>query len=325
MEVERLRPPLPLGRVSGGVAAEDRGAPRVTVIIPHLNQPEALARCLASVTGQRLDHGWFEVIVVDNGSRERPEAVLADYPEVRFLVEPTPGPGPARNMGVAAATAPVLAFIDADCRAEAGWLQAAVDAVEADPDHEVVGGDVRIDFHDKKTLSAAEAYESVFAYRQKMYIRKLRFSGTGNLAMGRSIHARVGPFGGIGIAEDRDWGQRACALGLPARYVEGMRIYHPARPDFDSLATKWRRQVAHDLAEHRGHHRPLWKWYARAAAVTASIPVSGAQLLFSERLSGFNNRIRGLGMLARIRLFRSAEMFRAVSGPSQAENWNRGG
>lgn len=296
---------------------------RASVIIPHLNTPDALARCLASVAAQRLDRGKFEIIVVDNGSTVSLDAVRLANPQVAFLVEPTPGPGPARNTGVAAARAPVLAFIDADCRAEAGWLQAALDAVEPDPDRSVVGGDVRIDFADPARLTAAEAYEAVFAYRQAMYIATKRFSGTGNLAMGRSVHARVGPFAGIGIAEDRDWGQRACALGLPARYVADMRIYHPARPDFPSLATKWRRQVAHDLAEHRGQRRPLWKWHARAAAVALSVPVAGLQLLISNRLGGFGNRWRGLGMLARTRWFRAAEMWRAVDGPSQAESWNR--
>lgn len=297
--------------------------PRASVIIPHLNTPDALMRCLVSVTGQRLDRGTFEIIVADNGSTVSLDAVRAAYPGVKFVVEPTPGPGPARNTGVAASRAPVLAFIDADCRAETGWLQAAVDAVEPDPDRSVVGGDVRIDFEDFDRMTAAEAYEAVFAYRQAMYIRKLRFSGTGNLAMGRDIHARVGPFAGIGVAEDRDWGRRACALGLPARYVPAMRIYHPARPDFASLATKWRRQVAHDLAEHRVRGRPMWKWYARAAAVALSVPVSGGQLLVSERLSGLGNRWRGLTMLARTRLFRAAEMVRAVGGASQAEAWNR--
>ena len=43
------------------------GLPRVSVIIPHLNTPELLVRCLQSVAGQRIDYGWFEIIVVDNG------------------------------------------------------------------------------------------------------------------------------------------------------------------------------------------------------------------------------------------------------------------
>lgn len=297
--------------------------PRASVIVPHLNTPDALARCLASVASQQLDHGSFEIIVADNGSTVSLDAVRAAYPAVRFVVEPTPGPGPARNAGVAVSRGAVLAFIDADCRAGDGWLQAAVDAVEPDPDNRVVGGDVRIDYRDPDRLSAAEAYEAVFAYRQAMYIRKLRFSGTGNLAMGRSVHARVGPFAGIGVAEDRDWGRRACALGLPARYVPAMRIYHPARADFAELATKWRRQIAHDLAEHRARGRALWKWHARAVAVALSAPVSGVQLLVSDRLHGLGNRFRGLSMLTRTRLFRAAEMMRAVGGPSQAEGWNR--
>lgn len=296
--------------------------PRVSVIIPHLNTPEALARCLASVMAQRLDRGRFEVIVADNGSTVPLDAVQNTFPTAIWVVEPTPGPGPARNAGVAVARGAILAFIDADCRAEVGWLQAAVDAVAPDPDNRVVGGDVRIDYTGDR-LSAAEAYEAVFAYRQAMYIRKLRFSGTGNLAMGRSVHARVGPFAGIGVAEDRDWGRRACALGLPARYVPAMRIYHPARPDFDALAIKWRRQVAHDLAEHRVQQRAMWQWYGRAVAVALSVPVSGVQLLLSDRLHGLGNRWRGLTMLARTRWFRTTEMFRAVHGPSQAEGWNR--
>lgn len=91
-------------------------APTVSVIIPHLNQHEALTRCLASLAGQ----GAAEIIVVDNGSRAPLDDVMAAFPDVRFLREPTPGPGPARNLGVMHATGEVLAFIDADCRAEKG-------------------------------------------------------------------------------------------------------------------------------------------------------------------------------------------------------------
>ena len=60
--------------------------------------------------------GRAEVIVVDNGSRVLPEAVVAAYPAVRLVAEPTPGPGPARNRGAALARAPLLVFADADCK-----------------------------------------------------------------------------------------------------------------------------------------------------------------------------------------------------------------
>ena len=298
---------------------------RVSVIIPHFNMPDALERCLISVEAQALD-GAVEIIVVDNGSRQMPTDVVATHPGVILLSEPTPGPGPARNAGVAVARAPVLAFIDADCRAGDGWLKAAVEAVEAGGTCAVVGGDVRIDFVNPEHLTPVEAFEAVFAYRQSMYIEKQGFSGTGNLAMHRSVHEAVGPFAGIGIAEDRDWGRRASAAGYRPVYVPAMRIYHPARTDVASLAVKWRRHVAHDWAEHRAAGRPLWRWLLKAALMPASVIVDGGRLLSSERLSGLANKMSGLAVLAKIRLLRCTEMLRVIgaTGEDAATHWHGG-
>ena len=83
----------------------------VSVIIPHLNQPAFLTRCLASLAAQQGAPA-FEVIVVDNGSKTLPEAQVAAFETARLMVEDTPGPGPARNRGVGAAKGEILAFID---------------------------------------------------------------------------------------------------------------------------------------------------------------------------------------------------------------------
>ncbi|OYU15604.1 MAG: glycosyl transferase [Alphaproteobacteria bacterium PA4] len=301
-------------------------APRVSVIIPHLNTPDVLAVCLTSVAGQHLDHGHAEIIVVDNGSKVSMDQVKADFPAVRFLLEPQPGPGLARNRGIAAARASVLVFIDADCRAEAGWLQAAVDAVEADPERAVIGGDVRIDVRDESRLTDIEAYEAVFGFRQQLYIEKKNFSGAGNLAIAAHIHGRVGPFCGIEKAEDLDWGLRAHAAGYPPRYVPAMRIYHPARPDFAALQRKWERHIGHEFHDHKAAGRPMLIWHARAAAMIASIPVDGVRLITSDRLSGVGNRLKGLAVLARIRIYRAAEMLRLAGqrgDASKVDSWNR--
>jgi GT2 family glycosyltransferase len=180
--------------------------------------------------------------------------------------------------------------------------------------HNIAGGDVRIDVVDPRRLTALEAYESVFAYRQKLYIEKKHFSGTGNLAMGREVHAAVGPFAGIDVAEDMDWGARATTAGYHIQYVEPMRIYHPARTSFAELQRKWRRHIAHDLNAHRADARPAWRWLAQALVVLASIPVHAVMLLNSDRLHGIGNRWRGITMLIRIRLWRVAAMLQAATG-----------
>lgn len=303
----------------------DEATPRVSVVIPHLNQVDALAECLGSVLGQAIGGGVVEVIVVDNGSRVALDAVQAAFPRVTFLAEPAPGPGLARNRGVVAARAPVLAFIDADCRAETGWLAAALGAVEADPARRVVGGDVRVPFADVRQITAIEAYEAVFSYRQQLHIETQLYSGTGNLAMGRAVFDAVGPFGGIDTAEDMDWGLRAHALGFVTRYVPAMIIYHPARPDFDALATKWRRHIRHAWNDYcaAGHSRG--RWLVRAAAVLASVAVHAPKMLASDRVPSVSGRIRGVSMLVRTRLFRMREMIRVAYAPAEsgALFWNR--
>jgi len=299
--------------------------PRVSVIIPHLNTPAALDRCLASITSQLLDAGEAEIIVVDNGSTTPLGDVAACYPQVRFLAEPTPGPGPARNTGVCAARAQTLAFIDADCRAAPGWLQAAVAAVESAPGRAVVGGDIRIDFKDPARIDPLESYEAVFGFRQQMYIEMRRFSVTANLAMDRAVHVFVGPFAGIEKAEDLDWGQRAHALGFATAYVPEMLVYHPARPDLAALKRKWHRHISHDWNAHGRDQVAAFRWRLRALAMLASIPVETLKLFRSKKIGGLRNRLVGIVPLARIRWFRCVEMLRVMraTGESGGDTWNR--
>ena len=300
--------------------------PVASVIIPHLNQLSLLARCLDSVLVQALD-APFEIIVVDNGSTVPMAAFRARYPLVRWAAEATPGPGPARNTGVGLARSAILVFIDADCRADPMWLATAVAAVRAAPEAGAVAGNVLVDCVDFKAMTGVEAYETVFAYRFKMYVEKKGFAGTGNLAMARSVQQKVGPFAGIGVAEDVDWGRRATAMGLTFRYLPKMRIWHPARPDFEALRIKWRRHIAHEFAAHSINARPMWRWQARAAALIVSIIPDGLRLIVAPRVGGLGNRWRGLGVLARIRCYRAAEMRRIAAGDgdvSGAAAWNRG-
>jgi glycosyltransferase involved in cell wall biosynthesis len=114
---------------------------RVSVVIPHLNQPVLLDRCLRSLhNGVRQPD---EIIVGNGGSTNGPEAVCAAYPHVRPLSEPEPRPSPARNKSIAESSGDILAFIDADCLADPDWLVGAERAM-SDPDAHILGGDVRI-------------------------------------------------------------------------------------------------------------------------------------------------------------------------------------
>ena len=123
-------------------------APLVSVIVPHLNQPDELRRCLSSLQGQSLSNDRFETIVVDNGSKILPTSICQAFQGIRLEQEATPGPGPARNKGAHFARGQIFAFLDADCVADCGWLLAIADTFASDQGRDIVGGDVRIIFSD---------------------------------------------------------------------------------------------------------------------------------------------------------------------------------
>jgi GT2 family glycosyltransferase len=300
--------------------------PMISIIIPHLNQPEALAACLQSLAAQSYPRERFEVIVVDNGSRELPTKVVGTLSGARLETEAEPGPGPARNRGVAISKGEILAFIDADCTADPNWLSVIARRLGSADDKTVLGGDVRIAVGDPERLTMLEAYESVFAYRQQEYIEKHGFSGTGNLAVRRRDFDAVGPFAGIAIAEDRDWGHRAAAKGFRIVYAGDTVVYHPARRSFDEMFAKWDRHIAHDFEEWINGGRGAWTWRMRALAVAASSLAHARKVLASQGLTGCRSRCLALTALVRIRLWRAGRMValaRTGVGRCAQMSWNR--
>ena len=298
--------------------------PRISVIIPHLNQPDFLDACLAALEAQTIGRDAFEVIVVDNGSRELPDAIVARRAGVRLLHEKEPGPGKARNTGVKAALGDVFAFIDADCRAHPKWLEAAEAALEASPPRTILGGDVQIWRDDLRKFTALEAYETIFAYRFKLYIEKHSFSGTGNLVVRREDFEAVGPFAGINVAEDMEWGRRVRAAGRQLRYAPDMIVYHPARVTFRELFVKWDRHIQHAVNSSDGGWSWKARWVARSLAVLASTIVDAPKVLFDARLAGLDTRAKGLAALATVRAYRFWRML-AVMNSAGAVAWNRDG
>jgi len=297
----------------------------ISVIIPHLNQPEALERglqALSSQTGIKDDH---ELIVVDNGSICLPEAICARY-GATLLFQPVPGPGPARNMGVAAAKGDILAFIDADCLPSPTWLAAIEERFARTPQAPILGGDVRILQQRPGQPTWLEAYESVFAFRMKKYIEEKGFTGGGNLAVRSWVFSQVGEFLGINIAEDTEWGQRASRMGHRVQYEPTMIVYHPARRSFAELCDKWDRHIAHDFLEIRGQSNWWMRWMVRALAVLVSPLAELGRIAVSNRLTGLRARLLAIYGVIRIRLYRARKMLAigmGGGGVQAAARWNR--
>jgi GT2 family glycosyltransferase len=300
--------------------------PEVSVIAPHLNQPDHLADFLASLFAQDFDMARAEVIIVDNGSRPLPESVVARFPGVRLVEESEPGPGPARNRGAALARAEILAFADSDCRVAKDWLPAILARFAADPDLAALGGDIRVYPAVEGDPTPAEAYEAVYAFRQQLYIERQGYSVTANMAVRRKVFEAVGGFGGIAIAEDNDWGRRAREMGFATVWAPEVRVRHPARASLAEIEAKWARLISHHHAAEARGLAGRARWTLKALALVASPLAEIPRLVRSDRLASPRERRLAFQALAAVRLWRARQMLAVMLRPAArpgTAGWNR--
>lgn len=285
------------------------GMIQISVIIPHYNDLDGLDRCLTALAAQSLPRACYEIVVADNMSPCGEAAVRhAIHGRARLVFAAERGAGPTRNAAVAAARGAVLAFTDADCVPDPGWLAAGLAALEAD---DIAGGAVTLLFAGTRK-SGAEAYEAVFAFNNRRYVEREGFSVTANLFCRREVYAATGPFR-VGMSEDRDWCHRARALGYRLGYAPGARVAHPARQDWRALLAKWRRLNAELYANTLMAPAGRLRWFMAMAAMPLSILVHVPRVLASPTLADLQERARGAATLARLRFWRLGDgMLRLV-------------
>lgn len=109
-----------------------------TVIIPVLNNPTGLARCIEAI---RRSSTEFELIVVDNGSTDETLSVARRYTEC-VLECPGMTIGAMRNEGAKVAKGAILVFTDSDQEPSHDWLKLGMDAIASDPSIGLAGARV---------------------------------------------------------------------------------------------------------------------------------------------------------------------------------------
>ncbi|MGC6401646.1 glycosyltransferase [Sphingomonas sp. FW199] len=285
--------------------------PDISVIIPHYNDPVRLDRCLASLDQQSVDRSRFEIIVADNRSPVGEAVVAAAIAGRATLVfADEKGAGPARNAAVAASTGRILAFIDADCVADPDWLAAGEAALSR---HDLVGGRMIVFTESGGRPTPAEAFELVFAFQNEAYVRDKGFSVTANLFTTRAVFDAVGPFRN-GVSEDADWCHRARDLGYRIGYAADARVSHPARTDWPELERKFKRINAEMHQLLMGRPGGGWRWAAQCVILPLSIPAHAVRVLRAPTLNGVDERLAALGMLARIRMWRTTDALLRLVG-----------
>jgi GT2 family glycosyltransferase len=99
--------------------SSDRPSPRITVVVCTYNGARTIRDCLEGL--RKLEYPNFEVIVVNDGSRDETAAIASEY-DFRLINTEQRGLSHARNTGLAAATGEIVAYLDDDAYPDPHWL-----------------------------------------------------------------------------------------------------------------------------------------------------------------------------------------------------------
>jgi GT2 family glycosyltransferase len=258
--------PLPGPNIRGEMTAATRrdvSWADVSVIICTKDRPEDLARAIASIRSSGPTGYKAEIIVVEEGDQPR------NIPGVSYIFLPREGRGfgYARNAGLRAAAGSVVAFMDDDCEAERGWMEALIAPMQHDESILGVAGAVLV--RECGPIGYAENILGFpggglrYLHEARGKVVPTRYLSTCNCAYRKEAVLQAGGFpeearfGG----EDFLLAERVATLG-PCLYAPDAVVYHRPRGRLCEVF-RWfmRRGESEIMLLHTTTARRSFRWY----------------------------------------------------------------
>lgn len=211
--------------------------PEISVIICTKDRPHSIKNCLDSLLNSTFKP--FEIILVDQSTKNdtRKMALQIKNLNIRYIKARARGLGYARNVGIAAATAPILAFTDDDCIVQKDWLACIFTSFSENSEIDGVFGKTKpyqSHLHVGNicpcTFTSVNDKEHVIQKPGKHW-EHIGFGN--NMAFKKSLFTKVGGFnvymgaGSIGkSAEDAEFSLRVLVAGKKLFYSPHMQIAH---------------------------------------------------------------------------------------------------
>ncbi|MCB0515102.1 MAG: glycosyltransferase [Chitinophagales bacterium] len=205
-------------------------------IVPVYNRPEELTELLESLVQQTRK--GFEVVVVDDGSQQRSEAVCKKYEkllEVQYFFIENSGQGFARNFGFAKAKGDYFIVLDSDVIVPPVYLEKVHDFLSKDYVDAYGGPDA--------ALPSFTEVQQAINYSMTSFITTGGIRGkkqhlgayhprSFNMGVSREVWAKTGGYRITRLGEDIEWSIRIIRSGFRTALIEEAFVYHKRRTDF---------------------------------------------------------------------------------------------
>jgi len=221
--------------------------PEISVIVPVRDGAKSLPPLLESLARQTLPRDKFEVIVANNASSDNTAEVAAGY-GARVVEDPIPNRSRARNRGATVASSRLYAFTDADCVADAGWLEALLMHADAAP---LVAGEVKL--RTSSSPNTIERFEALWRFGQEAWVQQ-GWAATANLLVHAEAFEAVGGFDSTWrhIGEDVDFCFRARDAGYGVAFCPEAIVEHDGERELGPLL---RRCFRHGYSVNQAFYR----------------------------------------------------------------------
>jgi cellulose synthase/poly-beta-1,6-N-acetylglucosamine synthase-like glycosyltransferase len=213
----------------------DNPTPKVSIIVAAYNSQDTIEECLKSILALNYPTDFFEVIVMDGGSKDSTVKIAEKFP-IKVVSIRLNAPA-AYNYATKIATHPILGFIDADAKVEDEWLNKLAPHL-AEPKVAGVSGSI-------ETWNHENPWARSIGYELKnRYQRIGKYTGriaTMNLLLKKAVIDEAGGWDEkLPSQYDTDLGFRISAKGYKIAYEPNAICYHFNRP---TLRTYYRQQL----------------------------------------------------------------------------------
>jgi len=204
--------------------------PTISVVIPTFNRKESLVKTLASLFAQSYQAGNFEIIVVDDGSKDGTEDAVRKITEenpkyrIRFIRQKNQGAAVARNKGANNSNGYIIFFLDSDCIADEECLINLVQEFDYHDNVAVIGCKINgistgfyakcHDYAHYHSFSLSKRSERKFLCSSGIGVRKSHFEYLNGFDESYLI------------AEEEDFGIRMFQMGFKLVYQPKCIVYH---------------------------------------------------------------------------------------------------
>ena len=205
------------------------GPPVVSVVVPTRGRAAYLEVTLDSLLDQRTETA-YEIVVVDDGATDATAAVVAARPAVRYVAHGEGrGLNAARNTGLQASQAELIAFVDDDVLVPPGWVDALVSGSRRHAEAEAFGGPIRARFEGRTPRGCGREEPPITTLDLGAEDREATKAWGANFAVRRAAVERIGPFDERIVrphGDEEEWLERLRDAGGTIVYLADAGLDH---------------------------------------------------------------------------------------------------